>query len=193
MIRLPVAKNEINKPAVRSAIAHIYFESIHPFEEGNGRIGRAISEKALSQGVKRPILLSLSKAIEANKKAYYEVLQTTQRPNEITHWINYFVNMTIDAQGHAEQQIEFVLKKTKFFDYFEGQLNERQLKVIRNMLEERRGKRFCRGYECQKVYINCPYIKSYSHQGFTRPCCEKCFDSIRWRTQYKLQNKSWLG
>lgn len=132
----PGGENEINKPAVRSAIAHLYFESIHPFEDGNGRIGRAISEKALSQGVKRPVLLSLSKAIEANKKEYYEALQNAQRSNEITDWICYFVNMTIDAQNQAEKQIEFTLKKTKFFDRFESQLNERQLKVIRRMLEE---------------------------------------------------------
>ncbi len=132
----PNGKNEINKPAVRSAIAHLYFESIHPFEDGNGRIGRAISEKALSQGVRRPVLLSLSKAIEANKKEYYEALQNAQRSNEITDWICYFVNMTIDAQNQTENQIEFTLKKTKFFDYFESQLNERQLKVIRRMLEE---------------------------------------------------------
>ncbi len=132
----PGGENEINKPAVRSAIAHLYFESIHPFEDGNGRIGRAISEKALSQGVRRPVLLSLSKAIEANKKKYYEALQIAQRSNEITDWICYFVNMTIDAQNKAENQIEFTLKKTKFFDYFESQLNERQLKVIRRMLEE---------------------------------------------------------
>jgi len=132
----PGGKKEINKPAVRSAIAHVYFESIHPFEDGNGRIGRAISEKALSQGVKRPILLSLSKAIEAGKKKYYEALQIAQRSNEITHWVAYFVTMTIDAQNQAEKQIEFTLKKTKFFDRFDSQLNERQLKVIRRMLEE---------------------------------------------------------
>jgi Fic family protein len=132
----PGGKKEINKPAVRSAIAHVYFESIHPFEDGNGRIGRAISEKALSQGVKRPILLSLSKAIEANKKDYYEALQTAQRSNEITNWICYFVDMTVDAQNQAEKQIEFTLKKTKFFNRYESQLNERQSKVIRRMLEE---------------------------------------------------------
>jgi len=132
----PGGKKEINKPAVRSAIAHVYFESIHPFEDGNGRIGRAISEKALSQGVRRPVLLSLSKTIEANKKEYYEALQTAQRSNEITDWICYFVNMTIEAQNQAEKQIEFTLKKTKFFDRFESQLNERQLKVISRMLEE---------------------------------------------------------
>ena len=64
----PGGRKEIKKPVVRSAIAHLYFESIHPFEDGNGRIGRAISEKAISQGLGRPALLSLSRAIEAKKK-----------------------------------------------------------------------------------------------------------------------------
>jgi Fic family protein len=60
-------KNSIKKPIIRTAIAHLYFESIHPFENGNGRIVRAISEKALSQHIQRPILLSLSRAVEKNK------------------------------------------------------------------------------------------------------------------------------
>jgi Fic family protein len=81
-------------------------------------------------------LLSLSKAIVANKKDYFEALQTAQRSNEITDWICYFVDMTVDAQNQAEKQIEFTLKKTKFFNRYESQLNERQSKVIRRMLEE---------------------------------------------------------
>ncbi|PGR43356.1 cell filamentation protein Fic, partial [Bacillus cereus] len=67
----PGGKNSLKSPVVRSAIAHLYFESIHPFEDGNGRMGRALSEKALSQGVGRPVVMSLSKAIESNRKAYY--------------------------------------------------------------------------------------------------------------------------
>jgi len=127
---------EIKKPAVRSAIAHIYFETIHPFEDGNGRIGRAISEKALSQGAGRPILLSLSRTIEAGRNAYYDALQTAQRSNEITPWINYFVSVILDAQVNTEVQIDFTLKKAKFFDRFQDQLNERQLRIIRRMLKE---------------------------------------------------------
>lgn len=75
---------EIKKPIIRAAVAHLYFETIHPFEDGNGRIGRAISEKALSQYMNRPILLSLSKAMEGKKKEYYAALQLAQRSNEIT-------------------------------------------------------------------------------------------------------------
>lgn len=132
----PGRKKEIKKAPVRSAIAHLYFESIHPFEDGNGRIGRAIAEKALSQTTGRPVMLSLSRTIEANKKEYYSSLERAQRSNEITHWVEYFVNTILDAQTEAERQIEFTLRKAKFFDHYRDQLNERQLTVVRRMLEE---------------------------------------------------------
>ncbi len=132
----PNGKNKIKKPAVRAAIAHLYFESIHPFEDGNGRIGRAIAEKALSQGVGRPILLSLSRTIAANRTVYYDALQAGQRSNEITPWMSYFVNMVLDSQVQTEEHIDFILKKTKFFDRFGAQLSERQHRVVRRMLEE---------------------------------------------------------
>jgi len=132
----PGKKNEIKKPLVRSAIAHLYFETIHPFEDGNGRVGRALSEKALSQGAGRPVLMSLSKTIEANKKKYYAALKEGQRSNKITSWITYFANTVLAAQIQAEEEIDFTLRKAKFFDRFQNELNERQLKVIKRMLEE---------------------------------------------------------
>ena len=127
---------EIGHAPVRSAIAHVYFESIHPFEDGNGRIGRAISEKALSQGAKRPVILSLSAIIEADRNAYYDALNAAQFQLEITPWIEWFVKTCLDAQIQAEENIKFTLKKTKLFDRFEEDMNDRQLKVIRRMLEE---------------------------------------------------------
>lgn len=132
----PGGKNEIKKAPVRSAIAHLYFETIHPFEDGNGRIGRAIAEKALSQTIGRPVMLSLSRSIEAKKNIYYASLEKAQRSNEITLWMEYFVKTALDAQREAEIQIDFTLKKTKFFDRFRDQLNDRQLTVIKRMLEE---------------------------------------------------------
>jgi len=132
----PGGKNEIKKAPVRSAIAHLYFESIHPFEDGNGRVGRAIAEKALSQGLGYPALLSMSRTIEAHRKDYYNALEAAQQSNEITSWISYFIGVTLEAQCSAEDQIDFALKKTKFFDRFKNQLNGRQLKVIRRVLEE---------------------------------------------------------
>ena len=132
----PGGKLEIKNAVVRSAIAHLYFESIHPFEDGNGRIGRAIAEKALSQGIGYPVFLSLSKTIEARKKDYYNALEAAQKTNEITPWVAYFAGVTLNAQQSAEEQINFTLRKTRFFDRFRDQFNERQLKVIKRVLEE---------------------------------------------------------
>ena len=120
---------------VRAAIAHLYFESIHPFEDGNGRIGRAIAEKALSQGFGYPVLLSLSQAIDSDKKAYYAALHLASKSNEITPWIHYFVSTVLSAQVEVKKQINFILKKSIFFDTFKDSLNERQLKVVRRMME----------------------------------------------------------
>ena len=132
----PGGSHQIRKPVVRSALAHLYFESIHPFKDGNGRMGRVIAEKALFQEVDRPILLSLSRVIESDKKTYYQSLQQAQRTMEVSYWINYFVQIVLTAQEDAEKMIAFTLQKARFFDRWRSQLNERQLKVIRRMLEE---------------------------------------------------------
>lgn len=132
----PGGSNEIRKAAVRSAIAHLYFESIHPFEDGNGRVGRALSEKVLSQGLGRPALLSLSRAIEAKRSDYYDALKEGQRSNEVTRWVTWFVNMVLKAQTQAEELIDFTLKKTRLFDRFRNQLNDRQIQILRRILEE---------------------------------------------------------
>ncbi len=132
----PNGKNPIKYAPIRSTISHIYFESIHPFEDGNGRIGRAIADKALSQSVGYPLLLSLSATIESNKKAYYGALENGQKSNEITPWLHYFIQVIIDAQKNTESLIEFTLKKVRFFDAYKDQLNERQLKSINRIFQE---------------------------------------------------------
>ncbi len=131
----PSGAKEIRKAPVRSAVAHLYFETIHPFEDGNGRVGRAIAEKALSQTMGRPVMLSLSRTIEADKKAYYSALKEAQRSNEITGWVKYFTQIVLAAQQEAVQLIDFILKKTQFLDRYKDRLNERRLKVIRRMLD----------------------------------------------------------
>lgn len=131
----PGEQGSIPHAPVRSALAHLYFETLHPFEDGNGRIGRALAEKALSQGLGRPVLLSLSRAIEARRKEYYEALQSAQRSNETTAWIRWFAGIVLQAQQDAEDRIRFVLRKSRFFQHFEHELNERQLKVVHRMFE----------------------------------------------------------
>lgn len=120
---------------VRSALVHLYFESIHPFEDGNGRIGRALSEMALSQGMGRPVVLSLSRTIEAGRNAYYLALKAAQRSNEVTAWVDWFVGVVVQAQLDAETQVRFILRKSRFLQRFKSELNERQLKVVRRMFE----------------------------------------------------------
>lgn len=131
---LPV-KDNISKAILKSAIAHLYFETIHPFEDGNGRIGRALAEFTLSQTIESPVILSLSKAIEKGKKEYYEQLKRAQRDLYITEWINYFAQVVLNAQIDAKELIQFTLVKAKFFDQYSQQFNERQLKVINRMFE----------------------------------------------------------
>lgn len=132
----PDGSKEIRKAAVRSALAHLHFESIHPFEDGNGRMGRALSEKVLSQGLGRPVLLSLSRAIEAKRNDYYDALKEGQQSNDVTSWITWFVNIVLEAQTQAEELIDFTLRKTRLFDRVRDQLNDRQMQILRRMLEE---------------------------------------------------------
>ncbi len=135
----PGGKSEIKKAPVRSAIAHLYFETIHPFDDGNGRIGRAIAEKALSQTIGRPVMISLSQTIEADRKSYYNALQKAQHKNEITDWLKYFVDVIYQAQISSRELIDFTLKKTQFLDHFKTIFNERQMKAILRMLETPEG------------------------------------------------------
>jgi len=131
----PGGEEAMRHAPVRAGIAHLYFESIHPFEDGNGRIGRAIAEKALSQGLAAPALLSLSHSIEAKRRKYYDALQRAQRSLEVTEWLVWFTRMVLDAQRDAEERMMFILRKSKFFERFRSRFNERQLKVVRRMLD----------------------------------------------------------
>jgi len=128
-------KDEVTRALVKAAIAHLYFESIHPFEDGNGRVGRAIAEYTLSHELKGPMLLSISKVIEKSKKQYYEALKLAQSSLDITAWVYYFGQVILNAQRDAKELVEFTVKKAKFFDQYKSELNERQLKVINRMLE----------------------------------------------------------
>lgn len=120
----------------RSAICHLYFESIHPFEDGNGRIGRALSEKSLAQALGRPSLILLAHTIERGRKNYYAMLERANRDNEITEWLVYFAETILEAQRKTLERVNFHIAKTKFHDRLRGQLNERQQKVIARMFRE---------------------------------------------------------
>lgn len=123
-------------PLIRAGIAHLYFVSIHPFEDGNGRIGRAIAEKALAQSLGQPTLIALAHVIEKHKKFYYDALSQANQSNEITAWLLYFGQTILDAQAHTKTRIEFLIEKARLFDKLRGQLNARQEKALVRMFRE---------------------------------------------------------
>lgn len=120
----------------RAGISHLYFESIHPFEDGNGRIGRALSEKALSQGIGRPTLIALSQTICRNRKSYYEALEDNNKDLNITDWLLYFSRTVLNAQQYTQRLIDFLIAKTRLYDRLRGKLNERQDKALARMFRE---------------------------------------------------------
>jgi Fic family protein len=120
----------------RAGIAHFYFVCIHPFEDGNGRIGRAISEKALAQGLGRPTLTALAATVLTKRKAYYDALERNNTENDLTDWLGWFAATAIEAQRRTLTLVEFLIDKTRLLDRLSGQLNERQQKALFRMLRE---------------------------------------------------------
>ncbi len=120
----------------RAAIAHVYFESIHPFEDGNGRIGRVLVEKILSQGVGRPVLIAVSKMLEKRKKEYYAALERCNRTVEAQHWVEFFAEVILQAQEESMRLLSFLIEKSKMLNALFGQINPRQTKVLLRMFEE---------------------------------------------------------
>jgi Fic family protein len=124
-------------PAItRAGTAHLFFESIHPLEDGNGRIGRAIAEKAMMQSFGQPVLVSLATTILAHQKSYYEALEGANRRNDITHWLVWFAEIALEAQRRSIAQVEFIIAKAKLLDRLRGQINERQHKALLRMFRE---------------------------------------------------------
>ncbi len=127
---------EYSNALTRAGTAHLYFESIHPFEDGNGRIGRAISEKALAQSLDQPVFISLAPTILSQRPAYYRSLELASRQNDITNWLAWFAGVAIESQRRTIATVELVIQKTKLFDALRGQLNPRQEKALVRMFRE---------------------------------------------------------
>jgi Fic family protein len=114
----------------RAGIAHLWFESIHPFEDGNGRIGRAIAEKALSQGFSKPVMTVLAKILLKKRKEYYQQLGLASKTLDLTCWLLWFANIALEAQQSTYIYIDFIIKKSVILREAEGKINPRQEKVL---------------------------------------------------------------
>lgn len=130
-------KRKVSEPILaRAAIAHIYFESIHPFEDGNGRIGRVLVEKILSQGIRKPALIAVSKFIEKRKKEYYSELGKCNKTLDVQDWVDFFSEVILQAQEDSIRLLNLLVKKSKMLSVLSGQLNERQEKVLLRVFAE---------------------------------------------------------
>lgn len=129
-------------PVLRAGVAHLWFVTIHPFDDGNGRIARAIAELALSQadGVKERYY-GMSTAIAAQRKEYYRQLEAAQRGGlDVTAWLAWFLRCLDDAVRDADDRIESVLYKARLWRQIDRPpVNERQRAIINRLLGDFRG------------------------------------------------------
>lgn len=130
-------------PLVKAAVAHLWFVTIHPFDDGNGRLCRTITEMLLARadGMAQRYY-SLSSAIINNRKAYYEELEKTQKGNtDITSWIEWFLKILHQAVTDSISKLDRLIKKTDFWDrHSHTEVNERQRKVLNRLLDGFQGK-----------------------------------------------------
>jgi Fic family protein len=131
-------------PVLKAGIAHFWFVTIHPFEDGNGRISRAIADMALARAEgTTERFYSMSRQIEAEKKQYYSHLERSQKGNvDITSWLEWFMGCLGRAITGAENDLTNVLQKAKIWERINNQspVNERQRKVINKLLDGFEGK-----------------------------------------------------
>jgi Fic family protein len=130
-------------PLLRAAIAHFWFITLHPFDDGNGRLARSLTDLALAQGEPRSIrLYAMSVSILAERKTYYAQLETAQKmqaadsPLDITPWLTWFLHTLLAAIESASTRIDGVLAKSRFWREPRAQgLSAEQVKVLNRLLD----------------------------------------------------------
>lgn len=135
-------KNDI-PPIIKAGIAHLWFVTIHPFDDGNGRIARAIGDLFLSRADNSPHrFYSLSAQIQLERKEYYKVLEATQKGSlDITQWLSWFLGVLQRAISKAENNLEAILFKSRFWQQWTGHaFNDRQIKLLHRLLDGFEGK-----------------------------------------------------
>jgi len=136
-------KKSETDPVLRAAIAHLWFVTIHPFEDGNGRIARAIADMALARSENsRRRFYSMSMQIRNERNAYYQILETTQKGDlDITEWLDWFLGCLGRAIDGSETVLEKVFAKAQFWEKH-GKLsfNPRQREMLNRLLDNFKGK-----------------------------------------------------
>lgn len=130
-------------PVIKAGLAHLWFVTIHPFDDGNGRIGRAVGDMALAraeQSAQR--YYSLSAQIQRERKDYYERLELTQKSDlDVTVWLEWFLSCLLRAVQGAQATLASVLHKASFWQHWAGTpMNDRQIKLLNKLLDGFDGK-----------------------------------------------------
>jgi Fic family protein len=132
-----------NDPVLKAAIAHLWFVTVHPFDDGNGRIARAIADMQLSRADgSRQRFYSMSAQIQKERNGYYEILEKTQKGNlDITKWMLWFIDCLDRAITLSEETLSGIIHKVKFWETHRNVvLNERQRKLLNKFLDGFEGK-----------------------------------------------------
>jgi Fic family protein len=135
--------NTSTDPVIKAAVAHLWFVTIHPFEDGNGRITRALTDMLLARSDQsNQRYFSMSAQIRIERKRYYEILEHTQKGNlDITAWIQWFLNCLIHALKSTDTVLSSVLFKASFWaKHSSTPMNERQKKLLNKLLDGFDGK-----------------------------------------------------
>jgi Fic family protein len=130
-------------PVLKAAVAHLWFVTIHPFDDGNGRIARAIADMQLSRADESTQrFYSMSAQIRLERKEYYHVLESTQKGNlDITEWLQWFLRCLDGAISATEEILGGVMRKARFWDKFpEASFNVRQQKILNKLIDGIEGK-----------------------------------------------------
>lgn len=125
--------NQKIDPVLKAAIAHLWFVTIHPFDDGNGRISRTITDLFLARADEMPHrFYSMSAEIRKQRKRYYEMLEKTQKGSlDITNWLEWFLDCLEAALLDTEKSISTILQKAAFWDKYRlVSMNERQIKMV---------------------------------------------------------------
>jgi Fic family protein len=131
-------KEERIDPLIKAALAHLWFVTIHPFDDGNGRIARAIADMALARSESSPQrFYSMSAQIRIERKAYYDILETTQKNGlDITPWLEWFLRCLDRAFEGAENTLAAVFRKAEFWRHHAAAaINERQRDMLNRLLD----------------------------------------------------------
>lgn len=131
------------EPVLAAGVAHLWFVTIHPFDDGNGRIARAIADMALARSEQSPErFYSMSAQIRLERKTYYDILETTQKGGlDITDWQVWFLECLARAIENAQHSLAGVLAKARFWEaHASDVLNERQVKILNRLLDGFEGK-----------------------------------------------------